>query len=71
MDEQNRPSLPGYTGTNKIDIAVAIGKGVVGAAPLVGPLIAEVLSVLIPNQRIDRITRLIKKLDEKVAALEW
>jgi hypothetical protein len=58
------------TGTNKTDIAVAIGKGVVGAAPFVGPLIAEVVSALIPNQRIDRIVRLIEKLEKKIAGLE-
>jgi hypothetical protein len=70
MNEQNGPSLPAYTGTNKTDTAVAIGKGVVGIVPLVGPLIAEVVSVLIPNQRIDRIARLIEKLEKKVAGLE-
>jgi hypothetical protein len=58
------------TGTNKTDIAVAIGRGVIGAVPFVGPLIAEVMSVLIPNQRIDRWTRFIEWLDQKVAGLE-
>lgn len=55
---------------NKTDIAVAIGKSVIGAAPYVGPLVSEVISNLIPNQRIDRIAKFVEKLDSKVSKLE-
>ncbi|MGB2824262.1 MAG: hypothetical protein WBF17_25030 [Phycisphaerae bacterium] len=57
------------TDRNKTDIAVAIGKGIVSAAPFVGPLVAEVVGSLIPNQRIDRIARFVEELEAKVAAL--
>jgi hypothetical protein len=62
------------TETNKTDLAVSLAKGVIGAAPIVGPLIAEAIGVLIPNQgRLDRISRLVAKLDAKVAGFnqEW
>jgi hypothetical protein len=58
------------TRTNKTDIAVSLTKGVVGAAPFVGPLVAEVVGTLIPNQRLDRIERLVKKLEAKVVELD-
>jgi hypothetical protein len=57
-------------GNSKVDIAVAIGKGVVGSLPFIGPLVAEVVGTIIPNQRIDRIERFVKKLDEKVKSLD-
>ena len=54
---------------NKSEVASIIGKGLVGAIPIVGPLVAEIVGSLIPNQRIERIESLLKlleaKLDEK------
>ena len=54
---------------NKSEIASIIGKGLVGAIPIVGPLAAEIVGSVIPNQRIERIESLLKlleaKLDEK------
>ena len=57
-------------GKSRVDIGVAIGKGVISALPFIGPLVAEVVGTLIPNQRIDRIETLLKKLDEKVQSLD-
>ena len=55
--------------TNKTDITVSITKGVIGAVPVVGPLIAEVIGNLIPNQRIDRIISFVKVLETKIQDL--
>jgi len=55
---------------NITDKVASISKGVVGAAPIIGPLLAEVVGNLIPNQRIDRISKFIRSLDERVAGLE-
>ena len=48
------------------DIAATLVKGGMGAVPIYGPIIAEVISNLIPNQRIDRIVSFIKALESKV-----
>jgi len=48
------------------DIATIIGKGLVGAIPFVGPLAAEIVGAVIPNQRIDRIESLLKILESKI-----
>ena len=58
------------TSRNRRDIAVALTKGVVGAAPWVGPLVAELIDTIIPKQRIDRLESFVKKLDEKVRGIE-
>lgn len=49
------------------DIATILGKGLVGAIPFVGPLAAEIVGAIIPNQRIDRIESLLKTLESKIA----
>lgn len=56
--------------TNKSDLAAVIGKGVVGAIPFVGPLAAEVVGSIIPNQRIDRIEKLLVELETKISVKE-
>lgn len=48
------------------DIAAILGKGLVGAIPFVGPLAAEIVGAIIPNQRIDRIESLLKLLESKI-----
>ena len=56
--------------TKGTDIAAIIGKGLVGAIPFVGPLVAEIVGTIIPNQRIDRIEALLKYLEEKLSAAD-
>jgi len=50
--------------------ALALSKGAIGAIPLVGPLAAEVVGVLIPNQRLDRIERFLEKLEADVSTVD-
>jgi len=57
-------------GPSKVDLSVAALKGVIGALPFIGPLVAEVVGTLIPDQRVDRIERFLKKLDDKVSRLD-
>ncbi len=52
--------------TKGTDIATIIGKGLLGAIPFVGPLAAEIVGAVIPNQRIDRIESLLKLLESKI-----
>jgi hypothetical protein len=44
-------------------------KGIVGAIPFVGALAAEVIGTIIPNQRLERIERLLTLLDAKLNEL--
>lgn len=52
---------------NGTDIASILGKGLIGAIPFVGPLAAEIIGAIIPNQRIERIEALLKMLEEKIS----
>lgn len=53
--------------TEKNDIAAIVGKGLLGAIPFVGPLAAEIVGAIIPNQRIDRIESVLKRLESKIS----
>jgi hypothetical protein len=53
--------------TKGTDIAAIIGKGLLGAIPFVGPLAAEIVGAIIPNQRIDRIETLLRLLETKIS----
>ncbi|MDY0088579.1 MAG: hypothetical protein RBS78_08550 [Coriobacteriia bacterium] len=50
--------------------ALALSKGAIGTIPLVGPLAAEVVGVLIPNQRLERIERFLEKLEADVSTVD-
>lgn len=52
--------------TKGTDVAAIIGKGLLGAIPFVGPLVAEIVGAVIPNQRIDRVESLLKLLESKI-----
>jgi hypothetical protein len=56
--------------TNRSDLAAALVRGLIGAAPLVGPLIAEILTATIPRQKMDRVVTFVKILDDKLSYLE-
>jgi hypothetical protein len=55
---------------NKVDYAALAAKGVAGAIPFAGGIVAEIIGALIPNQRVDRIVRFLEKLDTRVGRLE-
>lgn len=51
--------------TNKNDVVASLLKGYLGGLPVLGPVIAEIIGSLIPNQRIDRIAALVKSMESK------
>jgi hypothetical protein len=53
-----------------MDRVTSLAKRVFRAAPFVGPLAAEIIGNIIPNQRADRIVRFVQKLDERLKDLE-
>jgi len=56
--------------TQTIDRTAAVVRGVVGAVPVVGPLIAEVISGVIPGQKLQRLERWLNLFSSRVASLE-
>lgn len=56
--------------TNRIDAVTSLAKSVLGAAPFVGPTLAEIVGHVIPNQRIDRIAEFVRLLDQRLQHLE-
>lgn len=52
------------------DRLVSVAKGVVGACPFIGPLTAEAIGYLIPNQRLDRVVEFLRNLEAEVSRLD-
>ena len=55
---------------NWVDRSIALAKGIAGLCPVAGPLVAEAVGSLIPNQRIDRLTQFTLELDKRVKGIE-
>ena len=51
---------------DKKDVISIISKGVLGAMPFIGPLAAEIVGAIIPNQRIERIESLLEQIENKL-----
>ncbi len=66
MSSQSDTSL----NANRVDHIASLVKGSVGAVPLVGSLLAELLGTVIPNQRVDRLARFSDALDRRLRGLE-
>lgn len=67
MSDEN---LARKLGPKAPDWVAASLRAVFGAAPYVGALLAEVVSEIIPNQRVDRIANYVLKLEERVSGIE-
>lgn len=59
-----------YLGETKADHLVALTKGALGVIPYVGGIAAEIVGVLIPGQRLDRLADFLRILGEMVAGLQ-
>lgn len=55
---------------NKTDILVSSTNSILGAVPFAGPLLSELVNNLIPNQRIDRLIKYVKELEERLSIIE-
>ncbi len=56
--------------TTTTDIVTSLCRGATGMVPVIGPLIAEIIGNIIPNQRVARIIRFVQLLDERLQKLE-
>jgi hypothetical protein len=55
---------------DRVDGLVAAAKGVFGAVPIVGPMLAEAIGVFIPNQRVDRLENFFHEIESRFATVE-
>lgn len=69
-DKEEQREVPAEIKTKAIDYVTSGAKSIVGAAPFVGPLLAELAGTIIPNQRLDRITRFAALLEERINEIE-
>ena len=63
-------SEPGEIEQKSIDHVLTAVRAVVGPLPIVGPLLGELAGVIVPNQRIDRISKFAVELEQRVRSLE-
>jgi hypothetical protein len=54
----------------KTDIAVAVSRAVIGSIPVAGAALAEIISIVIPNQRMDRVADFVSKLEDRISDVE-
>lgn len=64
MSQEEMPPL----GETWRDRAVSLAKGGVGLIPVAGGILAELVSVVIPNQRMDRLEDYVRRLNERLSA---
>jgi hypothetical protein len=57
-------------GTNRRDVAAAVARGAVGAIPVVGSLVAEIVDSIIPGQKLDRVVSFLGVLAERVGRMQ-
>tara|TARA_B100002049_G_scaffold202448_1_gene161325 strand:+ start:98 stop:808 length:711 start_codon:yes stop_codon:yes gene_type:complete len=55
---------------NRVDNAVSVAKGILGAIPFAGGAFAELIGTVVPNQRLDRITSFLIELDKRLEKFE-
>jgi hypothetical protein len=65
------PAKPSDLVPNSVDYVVSAAKASLGLVPFAGSLLAELAGTLIPNQRIDRLTKFATALEEKLTKIEW
>lgn len=54
----------------KNDLIAAAGRSVVGIIPVIGPLLAEIVDHLVPNQRMDRLALYVNELELRLSQAE-
>jgi len=54
---------------NKSDLIALVGKSIVGAVPFAGSLLSEIVGAIIPNQRVDRLIKYLRELENKISEI--
>ena len=63
-------SLPDKLNSRSADYAAALARGASGLVPFVGPILAEMIGITIPQQRIERIAKFAHELNCRLRAVE-
>lgn len=58
------------TSPNKADLLAKAARSTVGVVPFVGPLLSELVTSLIPNQRVERLSNYVSELERRLLAYE-
>lgn len=66
MSQQNSIDMQ----TNATDYTTSLLKSVFGAIPIVGPAAQELLGIIIPNQRMERVVRFVEALGKELEELK-
>lgn len=69
MNDQSKSDLPSLK-AETIDYVTSAVKAIVGAVPFAGSLLAEVAGRIIPNQRIERLTKYAQDLERHLSKLD-
>lgn len=54
---------------NKKDLLTIVAKSAFGTIPCIGPFLSEMVGAIIPNQRIDRISKYVEILNERISEI--
>ena len=66
MMHGNKPTLE----TNRTDIVASAARGIAGACPVIGGIVAEAIDYIIPRQKFDRVIEFLKILDQNISELD-
>ncbi|MHB1000825.1 MAG: hypothetical protein ACYC27_16410 [Armatimonadota bacterium] len=69
-DNQQGLYSPQLARMTSADFAAATARAMLGAIPFVGPLVSEIVTTIIPGQRMDRIQDFLERLAERVKDVE-
>lgn len=69
MTTQDDPDLEAILKNKAADNVAAATRPFIGLLPIIGPFLSELVTNVIPNQRIDRVTHYLKTLSEKLSKL--
>lgn len=71
FENDNKTSLEAVTATNTYDLVAAVTKASASLLnPYMGPYLAELIGMVIPNQKIDRLIKYVAILDKRLAQME-
>ncbi len=70
MSESDQAKPADALNNQAVDYAVAIARTALGTIPICGSPLAELVSVTIPNQRLDRLVKFTRELESRFAVIE-